>query len=278
MTPERRFGIFFSGSLNTLLLLLLIFGLPEFLTPPRPIEPLVMSVDILPISAMTNVKPNPKPIEKKQAPEKKAEAPKPVPEATPPKPKPTIIKEPLPTPVITPKEVEKPKEKEPEKKKEPEKEPEKEEMISSIVNAAIDQAKKEKAEKPDKKPKESTSENTVQSFAPNYDPNLPLSLSVRDAIRSQLIQCWGLDAGQKDAHSYLVEIELAYARDASLVKAEYTAKTKARMASDIRYRRAAESAMLAVKKPSCNPLKGLPADKFEAWTYMKFVFDPKYLY
>src|SRR5687768_8719708 len=89
---ERSKGRFYSAALHLLFMLLAIIGLPDFLSPPLPEEPMVISVDILPITGITNVKPSETPPAKETKPdEKKAEQQKPSPpvktaEATPPPP------------------------------------------------------------------------------------------------------------------------------------------------------------------------------------------------
>lgn len=264
-SSARRTALTFSGALHTILALLLIFGLPSlFLTKSDP-EPIAISVEILPIAAITNIKPSetpPTPVQKPE--EKKPEAKKPTP----------AVKAAEPTPPPPPKPEEKKAEvpKPPEPKKEEKKEKEKPKSLDDIFKSIKDQQAKEQKDKPDKA-KEAASPSKSQSLVP-YDPSLPLSQTMKDSIRQQLMKCWAINAGAKDAYKLVVTLDIYYNRDATPLKVDYTADTKAKM-NDPAYRAAAEAAYRAVFNPDCNPLKGLPADKYEGWSYTQFTFDPK---
>ena len=47
-----------------------------------------------------------------------------------------------------------------------------------------------------------------------------------------------------------------------------------RMGNDY-YRVAAESALRAVRNPRCNPLRGLPPDRYEEWRVLDLNFNPR---
>src|SRR5437868_5043515 len=91
---ERRRGKIYSGVGHLLFLIVAFFGLPSFLMPTPPEEPAAISVEILPITGITNVRPSETPPAPEQKPEpKKAEQAKPSPpvkttEAPPPPPPP----------------------------------------------------------------------------------------------------------------------------------------------------------------------------------------------
>jgi outer membrane biosynthesis protein TonB len=258
----RGKGITYSAVLHFMFLALVVFGLPEFLRA-RPIEePQAITVEILPITGVTNVKPSETmPTEEKKPDEKSNPKPQPLVKTT----------EEAPPP---PKPVEKPVEKKEEKKEEKkdekkEKKKSKEEDLQAVLKAV-----KETAQKEDKNKKESKDDkSTSKSRSSQYDPTLPLSLSEKDAIRSQIAKCWSVPAGAKDAHELIVTLDIQLAEDGSVLKVELANSDKARYSRDTFFRAAADSAMRAVHL--CSPLKDLPPDKFSTWRDMELTFDPK---
>jgi outer membrane biosynthesis protein TonB len=285
---ERQTGLAFSVALHLLLLLLLIFGLPSILKNPPPIEPAAITVELLPITGVTNVKPlegtvldKPKPEEPKPEPEQKKPAPpvKAEKAAPPPPPK----SEPKPTPkeaekIPDPTKVEKkPEEKKPEPKKDEEKEKPKkakEDDLDAILKAVKDTAQKEKT---DKKPDDKKESAPTQKVTSNkYDSSIPMSLSEKDAIMSQISKCWSPPAGAKDAKNLAVVIKAEFNVDGSLIKAEIADESKGRYNSDPFFRTAAEAALRAVRHPDCTPLKNLPQDKYGTWKSMELNFDPQF--
>jgi len=256
-----------------------IFGLPVLL-PPRPDPtPLAMSVEILPISAESNVKPSDKPIQKEQ--HAKAVL-KPVPPTPPQKtPEPVKAKEPPPPEKpVDPKEAAPA----PDKPKPPEKKPEEDEFKKLLDNMKKEQALKDKAlaDKTPPKPqapattpgkdKTNVEENKTKSDAP-YDASKPMSISERDAIRSQFIPCWHAPIGAKDAASLAVRVKVELIESGEVKTAVLAPDQQGRYNSDPYFRAAADSAVRAVFK--CSPLKNLPADKFGTWQNMEINFDPK---
>ncbi len=267
MPRERSKALIASALMHVLLFLILFVGMPELFPRRNPPEPLVLTVDILPITEITNVKsaeapPAPKQKEEKKQPAAKKETPHVTTAAAPPPPPPP--KEPTPAPPKP--EVKKEEVKKPEEKKE--KKP-KEDDLLAVLKAVQKEAAKEQAKTPEKA-KEATSPSRNHSEVP-YNPNIPIGQTVRDSIRGQLYKCWSLNAGAKDAHTLIVVIKLWLNRDGSLIDAQYTDETKRKMA-DPTYRAAAEAANRAVH--ICSPLKELPADKYEGWSFMEFTFDP----
>ena len=92
MQQQHRKGLTYSAALHLLLLFFMVFGLPSFLQRDIPPQPMVIAVDILPISEMTNVKNSDLPLAKEEKPVEKKEAPVPTPpvksETPPPPPEP----------------------------------------------------------------------------------------------------------------------------------------------------------------------------------------------
>ena len=275
-------GQIYSLMVHGLLLLIMLFGLPDFLHRRPDPEPQAFSVDILPISPISNVKPQEKTPEVKpeQKPEvEKLEAKKPTPEThkeaekQEEKPLPVSAKEivkktdvPLPE---KPKEIAKAEPKKPEKKPEPKKPQKKEEDLDSILKSVQENAKTEEAKKP-----KSTAAPKQQNKAvsDNYDNSAPLSMNEKDGIRNQIQRCWSVPAGAKNAENLIVTLHIALSEDGSVLKVELAGDTN-KYASDTFFRAAADSAIRAVHK--CSPLKNLPQDKFGSWRDMELTFNPK---
>ncbi len=185
----------YSIALHAAVLLIAAVGLPMLLPKPPEPMPLVMSVEIMPIGDITNVKPSEKPIQEEQkAPTPKNTKPIPPvaqekPKPTPPAPKP---KEPVPEEkhfdpmegADEPAPSEKPKPPEPQKpvdKPKDQPQPKNEDFAALMSKLHQEDAKPTK----DAKDKTNTEANKTQSDAP-YDASLPMSMSEKDAIRSQL--------------------------------------------------------------------------------------------
>jgi hypothetical protein len=248
-----------------LLLLLAIVGLPSLLNPTPPSEPAPITVDILPMSEMSNVKPRevqPEPQKPKEKP-KEAEQKKPAPpvktaSATPPPPaeKPSEVKKKI-------EEKKKPDEKKDEKKKP------KEDDLEAILKAVKETAQKEKKDKE----KEASDKTVTPAKSEHYDESMPLSLSEKDAIRNQIAKCWNVPAGAKDAQDLVVTLHLQLQPTGELVSVALADASQARYGSDSFFRAAADSAMRAVRQ--CSPLKDLPAEKYDTWKDMELTFNPK---
>jgi len=256
-------GIYYSCALHGMLLVLLIFGLPSFFAPQEDIQPEAISIDVLPISEVSNVKPQEKTpekqekpvaektVERKAAEETKTEEPKP--EEKPEK--------------ISAKEMVK-KEKKPEKKKPEEKKKPKQEDLASVLKSIENTAKAEEGKKPTQ---QRVQPNQHQAQSQNYDASQPLSISEMDAIRSQIEQCWNPNIGAKNAGSLVVLLHITMNSDGSVATVDL-AKDQGRYASDSFFAAAADAAMRAVKR--CSPYKNLPADKYGRWRDMDLNFTP----
>ncbi len=272
MYRERKKGIACSVVLHLLLLLLVIFGLPSIFKHELPPEPTAITVELLPISKISNVKPSegtvaekPKPEEPKPEAEQKKPSPpvktsSPTPPPPPPAPKPEV-KKPVPKPIPKPE----PKKPEPKPKKKPE------ESLDAILKDVRDAAKKEKTDKKEQ-PKDNTS-STTKSISNRFDPTQAMSISEKNAIMSQLAHCWNPPAGAKNAQELVVVVDAEFNSDGSYVRAELADESKSRYNSDTFFRAAADSALRAVRQ--CSPLKNLPPEKYETWRVMELHFDPR---
>lgn len=258
--------------MHTFCILLALFGLPAFFPERAEPEPFVMTVEVVPIGEITNLPSAKTPITpKKEAPT----PPKPKPETPsakePPKPEPEP-EEPKPDPEAVPdpdvkKEEIKEKKEEP-KKEEPKKDKPKPDDLAALLNKL-----KEESKEQDKNAKdESTAvENKTRSDKP-YDPAVPLSITEKDAIRSQFIKCWRMPAGARDAHELAVRVRVQLNQDGSVNKAELASDQRGKYSSNQFFRAAADSAIRAVWK--CNPVQNLPPEKYDAWGDMELNFDP----
>ena len=288
MIVEGR-SLQYSFALHALAVLVALVGLPALLPSHPDPTPLVMSVEVLPISDTTNVKPEDKPLQKAHhAPPLKM--PKPLPPAAkePPKPSPAPApKPPTPEPEkhFDPMEGAEPAPKPPEKKEDPKpqeapKTPEKKEApkpapksddFSALLNK-LNQENAPPTPAKDAKDKTTTEENKTKSDAP-YDASKPLSISERDAIRSQFIPCWRPATGAKDAASLIARVKVELQQDGTVKSAVLASDQQSRYNSDGFFRAAADAAIRAVYK--CSPLKNLPPEKYGTWSSMEITFDPK---
>lgn len=274
---ERSKGRLYSALLHALFLFFSVVGLPEFLRSKPVEEPVAITVELLPISSVSNVKPSEPPPEPEQKPqEKPPEQKKPAPpvktaEAEPPPPPPDAAALPD-KPLEKEKKPEPPKEKKEEKVADKKKEKPKEDPLAAILKSVKKTAQAEQKEKKSEA-KSEASESENKSMSSQYDPTKQMSLSEKDAIASQVQKCWNVPAGAKNAQELEVFIEAEYAVDGTLIKAKIGNDTMAKANGDPFVRAAAESALRAVQR--CQPLQGLQQDKFAGWQYMRHRFDPK---
>lgn len=260
-------GLFYSGLLHLSLFILMIVGLPTWLNKTETAER-VITVDILPISSVTNIKPEEKKAEKK---EEKKEEPKEK-EKLKPKPRQEEVEEKKKEAIPDKKKPEKKKEqvKKKEEKKKPDKK-KKQEDFDSVLKS-VEKIKEDEDFLKDLEKDLSNKEEKNKKKGGDYNPNMPLSISERDAIIQQISECWNIPAGAKDAGSMLVKIRVSFAEDGSAT--EVKIMDMARYSSgDAFFVAAADSAVRAVKM--CSPLKGLPKDKYSTWKEIELNFDPK---
>jgi outer membrane biosynthesis protein TonB len=257
-------GLSYSLLLHSAMLVLLGVGLPVLFPDDRDLQPIAISVEVLPISEISNVP-------KRQLPEKKEEPkPKPSPKKEPPKPKPTVKETPKPEPVAPPKPAEKAEKKPAPKPKETAKsKPKKEDAFDQLLKDLSDSSDSSDAKETPKNP----TQNSAKSKSDRYDPTIPLSISEKDAIRSQFAKHWRLPAGVRDDYTLRVEVRILVNRDGSVKQAGIASHQAGRYARDPIFRAAADSALRAVKLAS--PLSGLSPDKYSTWKDMVVNFDPK---
>lgn len=245
---------------------------------PPPIS--IELAEIAPITQTTKVAPQPAP---KKEEEPKEAAPKPPPAAK-----------------NTANEVQVPVKKEPEPKKD---EPKKKDTVL-VDDAAPPEKKKTKQEEKKKEVKKEEPKKDFSSVLknlqdtddqPQQKPQLPdlkldetaasdgakaplgakMTMSEEDALRRQLEGCWNVPFGAKDAQELRVEIFMVINQDRTLRDAKIV--DQSRYNSDSFFRAAADSALRAVRNPSCSPFQ-LPPDKYDVWKTVTVTFDPSQMF
>ena len=100
--------------------------------------------------------------------------------------------------------------------------------------------------------------------------------SVGEVVENNYVctnQVHGEQCGNKMKSSFnILDVQVEMNPDATVRSVRVV--DEARMMTDSFFRAAAESALRAVRNPSCNPLR-LPADKFETWKSFTLNFNPK---
>ena len=286
-------GMACSIMLHALALLLMVFGLPHLMSPPKDIEePMVVEVET--IADKTNPPPRqveePKP-EEQPTPPKQEETPPPPPQPAPkppepqpptpapppPQPKPP---EPEPEPVPVPKPKPEPPKPEPPKPappdllkdiKPPPKKPPPPDDFDNLLKSVdkLRQAEKQPTPQP-KAP--APAQKTVNS--PLTDMASQPTASEKDYIAGQIWPKWNVDLGAKGADTLQVGVKISITPDGHVTEARRVVD-ESRYASDGFYRAAADAAVRAVMMAS--PLKVPPSrpDIFRNNPQITINFDPR---
>lgn len=166
---------------------------------------------------------------------------------------------------------EKKKTKQEEKKKEVKKEEPKKDFSSVLKNLQdTDEQPQQKPQLPDLKLDE-----TAASDGAKAPLGAKMTMSEEDALRRQLEGCWNVPFGAKDAQELRVEIFMVINQDRTLRDAKVV--DQSRYNSDSFFRAAADSALRAVRNPSCSPFQ-LPPDKYDVWKTVTVTFDPSQMF
>ncbi len=285
-----RKAVLLSGTLHLTVILLLVVGLPSFVSVPDVAPPIAVELaelEDLAQKPMPKPKPKPEPEKKPEpAPEpepepaqQEAKLPPPTPAPAPepePEPEEAAVPEPVPEPPqpeAKPEPVEEAKQLPPEPPRKPElkvaeKKPEKppEDRLTSILKN-VEKLKQQQAAKP--APSE---EEEFQAPRPKTS-QLEINELAR-AIQQQMSSCWRVEPGARDADEMVVEIRVILNRDGS-VRGQPLIIDRNRMASDPFYRSAAENARRAIL--SCQPFE-LPIKRYEVWRDMTLKFDPRSMF
>ncbi len=275
-------AVLLSGALHVVTILILVIGLPSFVSLPEVAPPI--PVELVELEQETD-EPAPKP---KPKPEKQ---PEPEPEPQQAEVRPAAEPEPIaPEPEPEPEQVALPPEPEPEPEAEPEpekelaeslpkpgkkptlkvpvpdqpEEPEENRLTSILRN--VEKLKEQQAAKPAEEPEPSGAQ-----VRPQASP-----LEQRELVRivtQHMSRCWRIEPGARDAQSLVVGIKVQMNRDGSVRAVKIT--DSSRMAADAFYRSAAENARRAIL--SCQPFP-LPIKRYEVWQEMRFTFNPSEMF
>ena len=135
-----------------------------------------------------------------------------------------------------------------------------ENRLSSILKS-IDKIKIEENKKSKEKKIETSEINKFQE---------KLTISEIDLVRRQFISCWNIPAGAKNIKNLKVTVEISLDREGNVISSKLLNTGRL---SDPFFKAAAESALRAVKHPSCKKLK-VPEKKYEIWKNITLNFDP----
>lgn len=291
-------GLACSIMLHALALVLMVFGLPHLLSPPKDMEePMVVEVET--ISEKTNPPPRqieaPKPEEtptppkqeetpppppqpQPKPPEPKPEPPKPDPIPPPPQPKPP---EPEPEPVPVPKPKPEPPKPDPKPAppdmlkdiKPPPKKPPPPDDFDNLMKSVDKMREPAKPATPQPQSTPSPAQKTVNS--PSLDPSAKPTMSEIDFIKHQIENNWNFDPGAKGVDTFKVVVIISINPEGHVLSARFSATDQARMAADSAFYSFASSAMRAVLKS--DPLKQPPTrpDIFRANPEITMTFDPR---
>lgn len=118
----------------------------------------------------------------------------------------------------------------------------------------------------------SQAQETGEKPSPLAQYGQQMTSSELDMLRQQLSECWKLMAGARYAEDLIVDIKLYMNPDRTIRDAQIL--DQFRYFGDSYFRAAADSALRAVRNPSCSPLQ-LPPEKYEQWKVMTVTFDPR---
>ena len=221
--------------------------------PPKPVE----------AQASPPPPPPPKPVE--------AQAPPPPPPEPKPKPEPQAQSQPphpaaKPDPVAFDKMIKTLEHKPPDKRPEP-----------AAFDALLKNLTKEQTAQNDEPPRPHP--RVVASAAPSSQPKAPLGSQLSaseldwlaNLVKQQLVPCWNVPAGARDAKELNVQIRASVNPDGTVRAAAIIDQSRL---NDPLVRAAAESARRTFFNPQCTPLK-LPSDKYEVWKDLVVNFDPR---
>ena len=266
-----RFGLIFSILLHAIVLGFLIITIQRLptLTVTQDIP-----VEVTTVAEVANVKaaskeqpkeekPAPAPTPAPPPPQNPPEAAPPMPEAVPaetkPKPQETAEKEkPKPPPEVQPKS--KPSPPNPDQKKDQKFDLD---SIAALLNK--EQKSQEKQVKSAAANPGDKSEKPREQVGAGTD----MTITLIQLLQRQIYKCWTIPAGAAQPESLLIGVTITFRRDGTLAAPPELDDTS-RMGEPF-YRAAAENAVRAVIQ--CAPYD-LPADQYDEWKTVDFLFDP----
>jgi hypothetical protein len=235
--------------------------------PPKPAEPEPPKPAAAPAPPPP---PKPEPVKEAVAPPKPEPKPEP-PKPEPPKPEPQVaVKAPEPP---TPHRKPEPPKPEPQRPEPPKKKPE-----TDSFDALLNNLVNEKRPAPREAPKPQRDQVAATTPAPPARQSAVSSIDQQrraaelvDRVRDQVVRCWSIPAGVKDAQDKRVAVRILLNGDGSLRGAPRVEDAR-QFETDPAFRAVAESARRALYQ--CTPLK-LPFDQYDTWKDITFIFDPK---
>jgi hypothetical protein len=231
-------------------------------TPPKPDKP----PEVAQVETPKPPEPKPEPPKPQPPPESKPAPPEPPKQqqvVTPPPPPPL----PEPKPQVAKAEPKPELPKPPDRKPEPPKKKEEVDVDALLKNLAKNSPTRTQEEAP-KQVAAAPEKSSSQPIAP-LGPRL--TTSEMDLVKQQIEQCWSPPAGARDAQDLKSDFRVFMNADGTVRTAT---QLNAERNSDPFFRAAAESAMRALRNPTCQPLK-LPPEKFDIWQTFTITFDPK---
>lgn len=276
---DSLFGAAFLSAIFHAGALISAFVVWPMLTPPTPLPQDIVPVELMDISAETNIAPQEKaekPIEQPvetPPPPAVAEPPPPPPAAEPPPPPEDdlALAEPVKTPPKEPvKQPEPPKPQlaaaKPRAKPAQETPKKKEEFNLDEIDKLINKAEKEPPKAQAKEPAPATASRTLKGAGAQS----AMTMSEIDAFKAQLAKCWNVPVGAPDPASLVVPIKVFLNQDGTLAS-QPELLAQGRM-GDPYFRAAADSAIRALH--ICGPYK-LPPEKYADWQEITINFDPR---
>ena len=92
-----------------------------------------------------------------------------------------------------------------------------------------------------------------------------------ESVREQVVPCWHIPGGSKDAQKMKIMVRIKLNRDGTLIAGFPRVVDKFRFKTDRSFRVVAESAIRALHR--CSPLD-LPYREYKFWNDITFNFDP----
>ena len=295
-----RYGAAISGLLHTTVVLLILVGLPKILQSERkgvvPVAVEIISQDeFARLPEHKKPKPRKSPLKApkrsitRKSPKQAAQPPEPLPntaaKTVPPispnlktEVAPKLKRKPDAKPSLTkpkpkPKQLAaSPKKKPgPRPKKKPKLPLDKEKQFLSVLKNLEKQKKLSKLGATKKEDK--LAKRTEQKFRRSQFEQRRIAAQLSEAIKRQVSPCWKIQAGAKNAANMEVAIWMRFNQDGSL-SAVPRIQDRERLGNDPFFRAVAESALRALRDPSCVPIK-LPYKHYDMWREIVLNFDPK---
>ena len=150
--------------------------------------------------------------------------------------------------------------------------PSREDFLRSVLRDVAPEERGERPKKPVKKEKPAPATVFQKTPVRRAPLDVQASMSEIDAIRRQIEGCWNIPAGARDAGSLVVRIRVWVNPDGTVAQARIL--DASRMATDVFFRAAAETALRAVLNPRCSPLP-IPPKKYDQFKVLILHFNPK---